>query len=90
MSEQRQLIAVWLLLLALIGLTAISGRVTAQSGLTTLFLVILGLASMLKARLILSHYLDLRRAPGWNGAFRAVLYGLVVVVYGLSAIASFS
>ena len=89
MSDTRRLLTVWLALMALTALTGIAGRVTAQNGLTVVFLVLLGLASMAKARLILTHYLDLRRAPEWNRASRAVLYSLVIIVYGLSAVASF-
>ena len=89
MSDTRRLLAVWLALMALTALTGIAGRVTTANHLTAVFLVLVALASMAKARLILSHYLDLRRAPVWNRAFRAVLYSLVIIVYGLSAIASF-
>ncbi|MCC0029247.1 MAG: cytochrome C oxidase subunit IV family protein [Brucellaceae bacterium] len=89
MSDKRRLIAVWLGLMALTALTGIAGRVTGQSGLNAVFLVLLALASMVKARLILSHYLDLRRAPDWNRAFDAVLYGVIIIIYGLSAVASF-
>ena len=89
MSDTRRLLTVWLVLMALTALTGIAGRVTTGNGLTAVFLVLVALASMAKARLILSHYLDLRHAPRWNSAFRAVLYSLVIIVYGLSAIASF-
>ena len=89
MSDVGRLVAVWLFLMALTALTGVAGGVAEQGGLNAVVLVLLGLASMLKARLILSHYLDLRRAPQWNRAFRAILYSLVIIVYGLSAIASY-
>lgn len=89
-SDTRRLVIVWAVLIGLTALTGFAGRVTGQANLTVVFLALLGIVSMIKARLILAHYLDLRRAPGWNRAFGAVLYALIVLVYGLSVIPAFN
>lgn len=84
MGTQKRLALVWSVLL---GLTLVTGlAANALFGLGAMGPV-LALASLLKARLILSHYLDLRRAPDWNRAFLAILIALVAAVYGLGFVA---
>jgi hypothetical protein len=51
-----------------------------------LWLGVLAVASLMKARLILFDYLGLRGVEGWRGGFMAGLVGLVVVVYALLAV----
>ena len=86
--DEKRLTRAWLMLLALTAGTAVAGRVTAtENGLALVWLVALGLVSMLKARMILMDYLDLKGARDWAAGFTAALVFLVAIVYGLSAIA---
>lgn len=83
--RSRRLLGAWALL---VGLTVVSlvvalglgqaegGRIAAAVALA---------ASYLKARAVLDHFMDLRRAgPGWRGVFAGLL---VVVLGGLLAAA---
>ena len=86
--DEKRLTRAWLMLLALTAGTAVAGRVTAtENGLALVWLVALGVVSMLKARMILMDYLDLKGARDWAAGFTAALVFLVAIVYGLSAIA---
>lgn len=82
MAASKRLVLVWTSLLVL---TLLTGMVTrsVQGSVGPVVLGILALASLAKARFILSHYLDLRQAPDWNKAFLAVLFVLMTAVYGL-------
>ena len=81
MAAKQRLILVWIFLL---GLTLVTGLAAKALSDFSVMVPVLALASLIKARLILSHYLDLRRAPDWNRAFLAILVALVLAVYGLS------
>ena len=86
MHASNRLVIVWLSLLALTLLTGLAAN--ALSAISAILVVpILALASLIKARLILSHYLGLRQAPDWNKAFLAILVVLVLIVYALELIA---
>ncbi len=80
MTATQRLILVWI---ALLGLTLVTGLAARALSEFSIMVPVLALASLIKARLILSHYLDLRRAPDWNRAFLAILVALVLAVYGL-------
>lgn len=47
---------------------------------------LLGLA-FFKTSVLLSEYLELRRAPRWNGALRLSIFFLLAAIFGLSVIA---
>ena len=76
----------WLFLLALTLATAVAGLWSGE-GPGWPWLLALGLVSFLKARTILSDYLDLRRAPDWRAGFLATTALLLAIVYGLSLVA---
>lgn len=86
MGATERLVSVWLVLLLLTLVTGLAaGALSAVSAV--LLVPVLAFASILKTRLILSHYLDLRQAPQWNSAFLAILIALVTIVYTLEMIA---
>jgi hypothetical protein len=79
----RRLIRAWMLLvgLTLVSLTAALGFGKAEGGLLAAAVALV--ASFFKARAVLDHFLDLRRADkGWRGFFSgmlvAILGGLMV------------
>jgi|GEM_PF-5676875 len=83
--EKRRLLRTWLTLLALTFGTAIFGGVVEnEASLPPLWLGILALVGVLKARLILRDYLDLRRAPDWSAGFILGLVLLSAITYGLA------
>ena len=85
-SETRRLLVAWAALAALTAVTAVAARILDHAPLHVASILVLGLASAGKARVILDHYLDLRLARGWRAAFMALLSGLVVLVYALCLI----
>ncbi len=83
--EQRRLLITWLALIALTVGMAVAGRVAVPGGsLPPLWLGALALVGLLKARLILRDYLDLRRAPDWSAGFTFGLVLLSAITYGLA------
>jgi hypothetical protein len=69
---------------ALVGLSALTAAVTALDPLRPVLVAgVLGLAGV-KARLILAHYLDLHRAPGWQRGFDLGLALLLLAFGGLA------
>ena len=84
--ETRRLLLAWAVLAALTGLTAAAARAIDHAPWHVASILVLGLASAGKARVILDHYLYLRLARGWRAAFLALLSGLVVLVYALCLI----
>ncbi|MBX9635379.1 MAG: cytochrome C oxidase subunit IV family protein [Magnetospirillum sp.] len=82
-ATNRRLFGAWLLLvgLTLISLTAALGFGRAEGGLVAAAVALT--ASYFKARAVLDHFLDLRRAgSGWRGFFSAML---LVLLGGLMA-----
>ncbi len=85
MMEGRRLLFAWLALMALTVGMALAGRVTVPGvSLSPLWLGALALVGLLKARLILRDYLDLRRAPDWSAGFMFALVLLSAITYGLA------
>lgn len=85
-GDTRRLLVAWAVLAALTAVTAVAARAIDHAPLHVASIVVLGLSSAGKARVILDHYLDLRLAPGWRSTFTALLVGLVVLVYALCLI----
>lgn len=76
----RRLLRAWLLLvgLTLVSLVAVLGFGQSEAGLAAVAVALA--ASFLKARAVLDHFLDLRRAgAGWRGFF----YGSLVFILGV-------
>lgn len=74
-SESRRLLRAWAILAGLTVVSVASALIwgNAEGGSLPAVLVALA-ASFLKARQVLDHFLDLRRAgPGWRGFFSAAL-----------------
>ena len=83
--EARRLLLAWLALIALTFGIAFAGRVAVTGvSLSPFWLVALAIVGLLKARLILRDYLDLRRAPDWSAGFMFALVLLTAVTYGLA------
>lgn len=77
----RPCTAVWLLLLALTGLTFLIG----QGGVTGMGIVgFVLLITLLKSQLVVDHFMGLRHVrPAWRG----LLFGYLVVVCGMIGLA---
>lgn len=81
----RRLLRAWLLLvgLTLVSLVAVLGFGHSEAGLAAVGVALT--ASFLKARAVLDHFLDLRRAgPGWRGFFQGsllLILGVLLVTY---------
>lgn len=74
------LLRAWLLLVAL---SLVGAGVTLLPDHKALGLVVLGL-SLVKARLILHHYLGLAQAPHWRQGFDLATSGLCLVLAALA------
>ncbi|CAA7617823.1 conserved membrane hypothetical protein [Candidatus Terasakiella magnetica] len=82
----RRLLRAWAILAALTGLSVGAALMSGSGSRAGLFSVVVALAaSFIKARQVLNHFLDLRRAGGsWRTLFTAVLLvilGLCLVLY---------
>jgi len=83
-STPRTLTLVWLALMCATGLTMISGRVTDISSIGWLWSSTLLIVTWLKARLILSYFLNLKSATrGWNQVFTFLVTVILLAVFGL-------
>lgn len=74
----RRLVQAWALLvgLTLVSLTVVLGFGQLEGGLVAAAVALV--ASFFKARAVLDHFLDLRRAPaGWRGFFSGALVALL-------------
>lgn len=86
-DESKRLVLAWA---AMVGLTA-AATFVGHAGTSTrlsaaLIAALLGL-SFLKAAFLLSEYLELRRAPRWNAAFRFSIFLLLAAIFGLTVVA---
>ena len=88
LTATKRLAIVWLFLLVLTLVTGLSANFLSEV-LALALVPVMAMASLIKARLILSYYLDLRQAPQWNQAFLAILIVLVAIVYVLELVAYF-
>lgn len=86
-DETKRLVLAWGALVALTGAAVFVGHAatTARLG-AALIAALLGL-SWLKAAILLSEYLELRRAPRWNAALRFSILLLLAAIVGLSVVA---
>ena len=87
MRGSRRLVLVWAMMAAAtLAAIPIGHAADARPLPPPALLILLGLA-FVKSALILDTYLDLQRAPGWNGALRASILLLVLIIAGLSLVA---
>jgi len=81
-STPRTLVIVWLVLMCATSLTMITGRVNDISSIGWLWSSALLAVTWLKARLILSYYLDLKSATkGWNQVFTMLVTIILVIIF---------
>ena len=87
----RQLLAAWVLLMALTVGTMIAGRVTSAATLGLAWTALLMAITWAKARTILMVYLNLRVAPGhWKTGFAATLVFVLLLILGIYALEALS
>ncbi len=83
--SRKVLMTAWLTLLALTVATMISGHVTGGDTLGPLWIPALSIVTLLKARIILRDYLNLRAASGGWGrgftVFLSFLLGILAVLF---------
>ena len=84
MPSFQRLTVTWIILLALTVVTGAASALAGQSGFVAGATLVLGLSSLLKARLIIADYLELRGAPQWQSVFTGILIALAATVYGLA------
>ena len=90
LPEKKELIAAWLVLMALTIGTMIAGRVTNASTLGFAWLSALLVITYFKARTILNVYLNLRAAPRhWRSGFSAILVVMLLAIAGIYALHAF-
>ncbi|HMQ57547.1 MAG TPA: cytochrome C oxidase subunit IV family protein [Rhizobiaceae bacterium] len=87
-DSRQDAVRLWRVFAALMALTVLwsAGRGLAGSLPSVLLLAGLAVVTALKAWLVLEHYLGLREAPAWRGAFGGLLVALLVLVFGLLTI----
>ncbi len=81
--ETRHLVLTWGLLMGLTLALAVSGDVVHPTRLGAIWLAVIGIVAVVKARLVLARYLRLEVAPGFLSGFTGAL-GMTVAVIVLS------
>ncbi|HFC05491.1 MAG TPA: hypothetical protein ENJ55_07270 [Rhizobiales bacterium] len=82
----RTLFIVWLTLMAATVMTMIAGKVTDLSSIGMMWAAILLSVTWIKARLILSYYLDLKSATkGWYSVFTVLVSFIIITVFVIYA-----
>lgn len=82
--KPKTLFIVWLLLLAATSASMVAGKAgdVSSPGLGGTGLLLL--VTWIKARLIMSYFLDLKSAShGWNVALNALVITIILVIFGL-------
>jgi len=78
--ETRRLLLTWALLMGLTISLGVSGDVVRPTRLSALWLAIIGVVMVIKARLVLARYLRLEIAPGFLSGFTGALATTVAVI----------
>lgn len=78
--ETRRLVLTWVALMGLTGALAVSGDVVHPTRLGPLWLAVIGLVTVTKARLVLARYLRLEVAPSFLSGFTGALVGTLAIV----------
>ena len=84
--ETRRLILTWAILMGLTTALGLSGDVAHPTRLSALWLAVIGLVTLTKARLVLARYLRLETAPSFLSGFTGALVmtvALIVVSFAL-------
>ena len=77
----KGLLLVWLILIGLTVGTMITGKVTQNVSLSLVWAVGLFAVTLIKSRLILNYYLELKSASGsWGRLFNALVYILISIL----------
>ncbi len=79
MSANRRLLLTWAMLMGLTFLTGLAG-VGGADRLGVLWLAVLAVVTVVKARLILARYLRLEVAPSFLGGFTASVVAVVALI----------
>ncbi len=83
----KRLLLAWSAMAAATGAAVFVGHARATARLDALAIgALLGLA-FFKASILLYNYLDLRRAPRWNGALRFAIFLLLAAIFALTVAA---
>jgi hypothetical protein len=86
-ESSKRLSLAWGAMSAATGAAVFIGHAGAEARLDALSIAaLLGLA-FFKASVLLSHYLELRRASGWNSAFRLAVFFLLATIFALTVVA---
>jgi hypothetical protein len=83
----KRLLLAWSAMAAATGAAVFVGHAGAKTRLDALSIAaLLGLA-FFKASILLSDYLELRRAPGWSAGFRLGIFFLLAAIFALTVAA---
>ena len=81
------LIRIWLALMALTIVAILTGHVGSAARLAGWEIALLLGLAVTKARLVLTHYLELPKTSAWNSAILGSTGALMVVILGLAMVA---
>lgn len=87
MSSARRLVLAWIAMAALTLAAIPLGRALSQRPLAPALVIALMVATFLKARILLAHYLELRHARPWNRGLSAAVFGLLAILAALAILA---
>lgn len=79
-SDTRRLVLTWAVLMGLTTALGFAGDVLHASRLGVAFLAVIGIVTLVKARLVLARYLRLETAPGFLSGFTGALAVTVAVI----------
>lgn len=83
-GETRRLIGAWAVMSALTLAAIFIGHARSETSPGRLGVAALLALTLIKAWLLLAHYLELRGAPTWNTALRAMIAALLAAIYALT------
>lgn len=87
MKQSFPLVRIWLALMALTIIAIIAGHVGSAARLAGWEVALLLGLAVAKARLVLTHYLELSKTSAWNSAILGSTGALMVVILGLAIFA---
>lgn len=84
MGNLQRLSLAWAIMMALTIAAVFVGHARTGAALGWMLIVALLALTFVKASVLLSEYLDLRRAPAWNSGLRFSVFLLLAALAGLS------